>query len=144
MKISVLCGSEVVSLDTNSKISPSTSSKERLISMKYNEGSVLFQNQTLKINPSDLTLNVDLNDCPIVAFSLFEDYQYQLPWTNTSLVNLLNGDDPEKSEITIATYEEERYSWFKDFYILATTLGNQSNINDPIHIQVTIIKGVDS
>lgn len=39
------------------------------------------------------------------------------------MINLVDGHDPWNAYINITTYETERYTWIKDFYILVTTLG---------------------
>ena len=80
-------------------------------------------------------------------------------WTQTDIVNLINGDNPEQAYLNITTFEEDRTSWIKDFYLMATTMGGVTSNNDnvsevyqngtksntyPIHFRVTIIKSIDS
>lgn len=88
MVFDVACGSESVSVVTTYTLT------ERLIVLLYKEGTESNSNETYPISPDLLELSIDKNECPFVSFSLFEDKDFTVPWTNTSLIDLVNQDDP--------------------------------------------------
>ena len=53
-------------------------------------------------------------------------------WTQTDIVNLINGDNPEQAYLNITTFEEDRTSWIKNFYLMATTMGGVTLNNDNV------------
>jgi hypothetical protein len=71
---------------------------------------------------------------------LFKDALLTIPWTNTTFINLVNGDDPSQAYLNITTYEAERITWLRDVYIKATTLGGNTNSHAPIHVDITIVE----
>jgi hypothetical protein len=72
---------------------------------------------------------------------MFEDSKLTIPWTNTSFINLINGDDPYNAYLDITTYETDRETWRREVYIKATTVGGITSISiDPIHIDITIVE----
>lgn len=70
----------------------------------------------------------------------FEDPELTIPWTNTSHISLVNGNDPANAYLNITTFEDVRETWLREIYVVATTVGGATNAQRPIHVDITIIE----
>lgn len=133
MSIDVSCGSETLNYDSHNTY----------YFLQYDEGSWYDYNATYEFSPEKFGMSSDKTGCPIVKFEAFEDASMQNPWVNTSIIDPRNLSTPDSAYMNIATFEHTRYTWWKDIYLKASTVGGISN-SVPIHIQIEIVPSIEN